>query len=228
MAPSSDIFAIPQPQTSTSLPNPLKVVIEDAIAADAEAIAKIGATTFANSFGYSMPAEHLQAYLASAYTPTAIAQELANKQNHFFVARLKPARAGENGKVVGFIQMKLGTTEACIPSDVAMCELHRIYVSVDQVGGGIGKLMMERGLQWARDYLLGSELLDGATGVVTEGAKGQKAGVWLGVWEENVKAERLYRRWGFERVGTHDFTTGDTRQTDSVMIKWLWRNKSGE
>ncbi|KAM0796800.1 acyl-CoA N-acyltransferase, partial [Usnea florida] len=175
--------------------------------ADAEAIAKMGAATFANSFGYSMPAEHLQAYLAEAYTPTAIAKDLANEQNHFFVARLNSARAEENGKVVGFIQMKLGTTERCIPSDVPTCELHRIYVSFDQVGGGIGQLMMERGLQWAREQLLGSELHNGAT----------VAGVWLGVWEENVKAERFYRRWGFERVGAHDFAMGDTRQTDSVM-----------
>ena len=216
MAPSSNTIATIQPQTFPSLPKPHEVVIQDAIPADAEAIAKIGATTFANSFGYSLPAEHLQTYLASTYTPTAISKELANAQNHFIVARLNSTRAGENSKVIGFIQMKLGTTEACIPPNVPMCELHRIYVSFDQVGGGIGQLMMERGLQWARDRLLGSKLLE-----VNEGAKGQKAGVWLGVWEENVKAERLYRRWGFERVGTHDFTTGDTRQTDWVMIKWL-------
>ena len=216
MAPSSDMIATFQPQTSTSLSQPHEVVIQEAVAADAEPIAKIGATTFAKSFGYSMPAEHLQAYLTSAYTPTTISKDLANEQNHFFVARLNSARAEENGKVIGFIQMKLGTTEACIPPNVPMCELHRIYVSVDQVGGGIGQLMMERGLQWARERLLGSELLE-----VNEGAKGQKAGVWLGVWEENVKAERFYRRWGFERVGTHEFTTGDTRQTDWVMIKWL-------
>ena len=195
--------------------------MQDAVAADAEAIAKIGTTTFAKSFGYSMPAEHLQAYLAETYTPAAIAKELANKQNHFFVARLNTARAVDNGEVVGFIEMKLGTTEECIPPNVPMCEIHRIYVSFDQVGRGIGQLMMEQGLKWARDQLLGSELLDGATIVDNEGAKGQKAGVWLGVWEENVKAERFYRGWGFERVGARDFVMGATRQTDSVMIKWL-------
>ena len=129
--------------------------MQDAVAADAEAIAKIGTTTFAKSFGYSMPAEHLQAYLAETYTPTAISKELANEQNHFFVARLNTARAADNGQAVGFIQMKLGTTQECIPPNVPMCELHRIYVSFDQVGGGIGQLMMERGLKWARDQLLG-------------------------------------------------------------------------
>lgn len=155
MAPSSNVIATTPLQTSTFFSKPEEVVMQDAVAADAEAIAKIGTTTFAKSFGYSMPAEHLQAYLAETYTPTAISKELANEQNHFFVARLNTARAADNGQAVGFIQMKLGTTQECIPPNVPMCELHRIYVSFDQVGGGIGQLMMERGLKWARDQLLG-------------------------------------------------------------------------
>ena len=129
--------------------------MQDAVAADAEPIAKIGTTTFAKSFGYSMPAEHLQAYLVETYTPAARSKELASEQNHFFVARLNAARAAENGEVVGFIQMKLGTTEECIPPNVPMCEIHRIYVSFDQVGGGIGQLMMERGLKMGSGSITG-------------------------------------------------------------------------
>ena len=221
MASSSNTIATTESQTSKCLPQPNEVVTQDAVAADAEAIAKIGAMTFTNSFGYSVPADHLQAYLMTTYTPVAISKELANEQNRFFVARLNSARGAGNSEVIGFIHMKLGTTEPCVPSDVPTCELHRIYVSLDHLGRGIGQLMMARGLQWARDQLLGSERLSEATSVVKKGAKGQKAGVWLGVWEENVKAERMYRRWGFERVGTHHFLTGDTKQTDWIMVKWL-------
>lgn len=221
MAPQSNPIATTEAPTATSLSKLNEVKMQDAVAADAEAIAEIGAATYANSFGYSLPAEHLQSYLGEAYTPAAISGELADKQNHFFVARLHSAHAAENGKVVGFIQMKLGTTEACIPPGVSICELQRIYVSLDHLGEGIGQLMMKRGVQWARDQLLGSERLDGAADVVDEGAKGQRAGVWLGVWEENVKAERMYRRWGFERVGAHYFATGGTKQRDWIMVKWL-------
>ena len=195
--------------------------MQDAVAADAGAIARIGAATFALSFGHSMPGEHMQAYLDECYTPSAILKDMANKQNHFFVARLTSALAAENGKVVGFIQMKLGTTEPCIPPNVPMCELHRIYVSADHHGGGAGQLMMERGLKWARDQLLDSNQLDQAVDVDREGVKQRKTGVWLGVWEENVKAQRFYQRWRFERVGEHDFVMGETTQTDLVMVKWL-------
>lgn len=219
-------IATTEPQPSKSLSQPHELVIQDAVPADADAIAKIAAATFALNFGHSMPAEHMQAFFAEAYTPTAISKELADKpRSQFFVARPKPARGTEDdGKVVGFIQMKLGTTEPCIPPGVPVCEINRIYVSVDHLGGGTGRLLMERGLQWARDQLLGLKrrLDDGAVGVIDDGGvKEHRAGVWLGVWNENVKAERFYRRWGFKRVGEHDFVIGDTKQTDTVMIKWL-------
>ena len=215
-------MATREPHTSTTASQHYELVMQDAVAADAEAIAQMGAATFALSFGHSMPAEDMQVYLDESYTPSAISKDLANKQNQFFVARrLNSASPAANGQVVGFIQMKLGTTEPCVPSDVPMCEVHRIYVSAGHYGAGTGRLMMERGLDWARERLLGSKPLDRAHGVVDPDVKERRAGVWLGVWEENVKAQRFYRRWGFERVGAHDFVMGGTTQTDSVMVKWL-------
>ena len=199
-----------EPQTASP-----KLKVQNALPTDAEDIAKIGATTFAASFLHSMPAEHMQAYLDEAYTPTAISRDIANKQNQFFVARQSAGAPTETGQVVGFIQMKLGTTEPCIPRNVPMCEVHRIYVSVDHHGGGVGQLMMERGLEWARDQLLGPKDVD-------VGWKERRAGVWLGVWEENVKAQRFYERLGFEeQLGTHDFVMGGTKQTDLLIVKWL-------
>lgn len=195
--------------------------MQDAVAADAEIIAKIGTLTFAASFAHSMPAAHMQAYLDETYTPAAITKDLANKQNCFFVAKLNPALAAGKSDVVGFIQMKLGTTEPCLPQDLSMCELHRIYVSRDHLGEGVGQLMMERGLKWARDQLSSARRLDRATGDGDDDMEERKAGIWLGVWDENVKAQRFYSRWGFERIGGHDFVIDDTTQTDLIMIKWL-------
>ena len=139
MPPLSDTMAATEPLTSPpSISKSHELVMQDAVATDAEAIAKIGAAIFAASFGHSVPAEHLQAYLDEAYTPTAISRDMANRQSQFFVARLRSTSAAETGEVVGFIQMKLGTTEPCLPPDALMCELHRIYVSPHYHGGGIG------------------------------------------------------------------------------------------
>lgn len=155
MPPSPNPLATNPPQTSPSPPQPHSPVptIQDAVPADADAIAQIAIATFAQNFGHSMPAEHMHAFFAEAYTPAAISKELPDKRNRFFVARLEPPLGGtqNDGRVVGFIQMKLGTTEPCLPPDVPTCEINRIYVSVDHLGGGTGRLLMERGLQWARN-----------------------------------------------------------------------------
>lgn len=45
--------------------------------------------------------------------------------------------------------------------------------------------------------------------------------LWLGVWEENVKAQGVYGRFGFERCGEHDFVMGSCVQTDWIMCKKL-------
>ena len=186
-----------------------QLAIRAAVPSDALAIAKIGAKTFTISFTHSMPAEHVQAYLDKAYSATTISKEIDDPRNQFFVAS-SPA-----SEVIGFIQMKLGTTDPCLPQDVPLCELNRVYVSSDHLGGGTGQLLLQRGLDWAKEQLLGS--VAGASGADTE----RRAGVWLGGWEENPKAQRLYRRSGFEAIGEHDFLTGNTRQTDLVMLKWL-------
>lgn len=43
--------------------------------------------------------------------------------------------------------------------------------------------------------------------------------LWLGVWEENIKAQRFYGRYGLEKCGFHDFKMGECIQRDWVLKK---------
>lgn len=177
---------------------------------DAKHIAEIGAATFASSFAHSMPAEHMEIYLQTTFTADAIAKEMDDSAgNRFYVA---VTAQSQEDLVVGFIQMKVNTTEPCIPRDINLCEIHRIYISVQQIGGGVGQKLMEVGLQWSRKHLEDQS---------PSGLASRKSAIWLGVWDENVRAQRFYTRFGFERIGAHDFVIGDTTQTDYVMIKWI-------
>lgn len=45
--------------------------------------------------------------------------------------------------------------------------------------------------------------------------------LWLGVWEENAKALRLYEKLGFKAIGTKEFLVGGQIDTDLVMVKKL-------
>lgn len=184
--------------------------VREATLEDAQYIARIGATTFVASFAWSLPQEDVETYLQTSYSTDAIAREMSDvEHNKFFVSQ-----ADNSGSTVvtGFIQMKLGTTEPCIPDDAELCEVHRIYVDANRLGGGAGKILLDTGLRWAEDLLSRRE---------ARVPSKTRRGIWLGVWEENPKAQRFYSRFGFEKIGAHDFVTGNTRQTDEIMIKWI-------
>lgn len=41
--------------------------------------------------------------------------------------------------------------------------------------------------------------------------------IWLGVWENNHRAQEFYAHWGFERFSEHIFMMGPDPQTDWLM-----------
>ena len=43
--------------------------------------------------------------------------------------------------------------------------------------------------------------------------------IWLGVWEKNLRAIRLYEKWGFKKVGTKEFILGSDLQKGSHFRK---------
>lgn len=162
---------------------------------DIDAIAKLGAKTFASSFGHSLPASDLQAYLQSAYSPSAIAKDLMNPLIDIVVAC-----DGDDG-VIGFVQLTQGTIEPCIVDVEQPVELQRLYVDESYHGGGIGRALESEVEKMSRE-------------------RGFKT-MWLGVWEENLKAQKAYERFGFSKAGSHDFVMGTCVQTDWILTKTL-------
>ena len=45
--------------------------------------------------------------------------------------------------------------------------------------------------------------------------------IWLGVWEQNKRAQRFYQKQGFHPMGTHDFFFGREIQKDIIMANNL-------
>lgn len=150
---------------------------------------------FANSFGYSMPAKDLKQYLIDAYSHSSITKDFQSPDIDIIVA------VDEKDVVVGFAQLTRNTTEPCLEEKSNFCELQRLYVSEDQHGKGIGSSLMNEIDKMARQQ--------GFTGM------------WIGVWEENEKAQRVYGRQGFKKVGSHDFKMGEEVQADWIMWKYL-------
>lgn len=161
---------------------------------DIQAIATLGAHVFTHSFAHLMPADDLQKYLLSTYSPSNISTELQRPSTTFIAAI-------QNDSLVAFMQLTQNTSEPCIDHLKSKIQLHRLYVSEKCQGLGIGKELMNRAEEEARK--LGIENL------------------WLASWERNLRAERIYERNGFKKVGNMRFILGDEVLRDWVMVKAL-------
>ncbi|KAL2424249.1 hypothetical protein ABEF95_007309 [Exophiala dermatitidis] len=167
---------------------------------DAPAIADLGSTVFTTTFGFSIPAPDLNAYLDEAYSITAIERDIQNPSTHVIVA--VESSSVSNQQIIGFAQLTEGTSEPCIEDLDSIVELQRLYVHQDFHGLGVGKALT-------------AAIEDKAARVLDYRA------IWLGVWEGNFKAQRVYEAMGYSRVGEHEFKMGRCIQTDWIMVKDL-------
>lgn len=235
---------LPSPGEKTQHAQPT-LTIRPATPNDIPSIAHLGTSTFTSTFGHSLSPEDLNAYLSEAYSHTAIASDLSNPGISVFVAcfthdrqkrnqvesqgrdekksRDVPQNGNENqtvsenenqeinpeAEIVGFVQLNTAWIEPCITTPrSSTIELQRIYVGSPAQGRGVGKSLLGFAEKWARGRAFTT--------------------LWLGVWEENLKARGIYEGVGFARVGEHGFKMGGCVQTDWIMCKSLegwWRGR---
>src|SRR5262249_19227039 len=109
--------------------------------ADAEALARIGSATFAETFGHLYPPADLAAFLAEGHSVTRAAAGLADPQK---AAWLVETAAGE---VVGYALA--GPCKLPHPDVTEACgELERIYMLAAHRGGGVGGRLFDATLAW--------------------------------------------------------------------------------
>ena len=76
-------------------------------------------------------------------------------------------------------------------------ELKRLYVLASHEGGGRGSRLFEAAERW----------------LLREGPRT----LWIGVWSENLGAQRFYARHGFGRVGSYEFPVGRVRDLEYIL-----------
>ena len=168
-------------------------LIRPAALDDAALLADLGATTFRETFETICSAENLAAFLVATYSPEKQRAELAEPTRPGWVLEL-------DGVPAGFLQLRLGHRERGV-SGARPVELQRIYVLRAFHGGGHGAALMDMAMTAARAW--GADLL------------------WLGVWENNIKALAFYAHSGFREVGEHIFKIGDQVDRDLLLAKDL-------
>ncbi|HEV8428893.1 MAG TPA: GNAT family N-acetyltransferase [Pyrinomonadaceae bacterium] len=167
--------------------------IRRASEADCTLLAELGAKTFYDSFAAQNAPENMAAYLAKTFGPEQQRAELTDPQNTFLIAE-------NDGVAIGYAQLRTGEPPVCVSGPKAI-ELVRLYVSATLQSAGIGGKLMDACLKEARQ-------------------RGYQT-IWLGVWQQNTRAQAFYKRWDFSIVGEHVFQLGGDPQLDWIMQRSL-------
>jgi ribosomal protein S18 acetylase RimI-like enzyme len=161
--------------------------------ADAELVAEIARRTFIESFGEFNTPENMEIFLHEQNTVERQKAEVGAPGRHFLLAYV-----GE--EPAGYVSLRVGEPPKELKGEKAI-EIVQLYSEKKLIGKGIGPALMQAALDLAAEQ--GFDW------------------VWLGVWEENLRAQAFYRKWGFERFGEHIFFVGLDAQTDHWMKKKL-------
>lgn len=156
---------------------------------DIDLLQKISRQTFFETFSAGNTEANMQQYLDEAFSVERLTQELEDSNSDFYFSI-------QDNKLIGYLKLNFGSSQTELKDDKAL-EIERIYVLKEFQGKAVGQLLYDKAIQIARqinaDY------------------------VWLGVWEENLRAISFYKKNGFVAFDKHIFKLGDDEQTDIMM-----------
>lgn len=155
--------------------------------ADIPAMAQLGAETFMATFGHLYKKADADAFLAAVHSIEGISHSMAMPGTAYLLAE-------ESSDLVGFC--KIGHLDLPVEPQGIAQELYQLYVREPYKGTGVAQHLM----QWALNTF--------RTRQVDE--------VYLSVWSENLRAQRFYQRYGFEKVGEWDFMVGTQADHDFI------------
>lgn len=177
----------------------MTVTIRPAVPGDEAALAAVAAVTFPLACPPHTTEEAKAAFIASVLSEERFAEYLADASRRLLVA------VGADGGVIGYTMLVLGEpSDADVRAAIRVrpsAELSKCYVLPGHHGEGVAGRLMAESLRLAAD--------DGAEGM------------WLGVNQQNARAQRFYGKHGFERVGAKRFLVGDRYEDDWVMERAL-------
>ncbi len=144
---------------------------------------------FRQTFEEDNTPENMDRFLEEAYGEDKLKSELLNPESSFFILFVDDQPAG-------YLKVNTGSAQSEMQDPDAL-EIERLYVDSAYQGQKLGAQMMMAAIDLARSL--------------------DKAYVWLGVWENNFRAQKFYQKFGFHRFGEHVFVLGDDPQTDYLM-----------
>ena len=166
-----------------------------AVAADLNELSDVAAQTFPLACPASVSADNVAAFIHENLSEQRFADYLADPDRLVLAAR-------EDGRMVGYAMLIRGVpdddgVQRAVTSRPAI-ELSKMYVLPDSHGAGVSAALMSAALSGAREL--------------------RARVVWLGVNQQNLRAQRFYAKHGFTISGTKTFRLGEAIENDYVMV----------
>ena len=160
---------------------PTSFTLRRVTTSDVVALADLARDTFVETFGHLYRPEDLAAFLKTSQSTTAYAPLLNDPRVAIWVA------GDAAGALVGFLTA--GPCKLPAPQREAMAgEIRQLYLRASVQRDGLGTRLLVMALEWLA-------------------AQGHSP-LYVGVWSGNLGAQRLYARYGFEKIGEYDFPVG--------------------
>ena len=137
--------------------------------------------TFLDGFAIPYPPADLALFEADSYGVATVARELADPSHATWVA------GAADGRLLAYAHVgpcKLPHPDASAEHG----ELYQLYALNAAQGQGVGRALMDVALDWL--------------------AANRPGPLWLGVWSGNERAQAVYARRGFVKVGGYGFPVG--------------------
>lgn len=173
-------------------------MIRRAEAGEGAQLHELAAATFGLACPPGTPAADIVEFIATQLSEERFEGYLADAHRQIIVAAI-------DGRFVAYSMLVFGEP---IDPDVAAAvtarptvELSKFYLRAESHGSGLAAHLMNSTLEHAR---LGAARV-----------------AWLGVNQQNSRANRFYERCGFEIVGTKTFALGDRLEDDFVRAVTL-------
>lgn len=161
-------------------------------------LSAVAARTFPLACPPSSTPENIAAFVAANLSPARFTAYLADPDRVVLTAR-------DSGRIVGYAMLVRGIVDdpglqLAVPVRPAV-ELSKMYLLPDSQSSGVSALLMDGALKHANEMAAKS--------------------VWLGVNQQNVRAQRFYAKHGFAVAGTRTFRVGAHIENDYVMVRTL-------
>ncbi|HEV7948581.1 MAG TPA: GNAT family N-acetyltransferase [Glaciihabitans sp.] len=170
-----------------------EATIRRATPADAELLHRIAADTFALACPPHTTPQSIAAFIAKSLSRDAFSHYLASENRVLLIAE---ADATPLGYTMLVFEDPTDAEVAAAVTTRPTAELSKVYVAAEAHGTGVAANLMRESIAQAR----------------VQGA----ASLWLGVNQENQRANRFYEKHGFTLVGTKHFLVGDRLEDDFV------------